>query len=93
MEQELIELFVQSGEELMTAMETALARGDIDVVQRAAHTLKGASANLGAVRVQDLLTLIEQTCAPEDLATQLKAARIAFSFTRTFLARRASREG
>jgi signal transduction histidine kinase/CheY-like chemotaxis protein len=93
MEKELIELYVQSGEELMAAMETALARGDIEGVQRAAHTLKGASANLGAMRVQGLLMLIEQTGAPGDLATQLQAVRIAFSFTRTFLERRASREG
>jgi signal transduction histidine kinase/CheY-like chemotaxis protein len=91
-ERELVELYVQSGEELMTAMETALARGDIEGVQRAAHTLKGASANLGAMRVQGMLMLIEQTCAPEELATQMQAARIAFSFTRTFLERRANRE-
>ncbi len=91
-EQELIELYVQSGEELMTAMEAALAHGDIEGVQRAAHTLKGASANLGAVRVQGMLMLIEQNYAPNDLTTQLEAARIAFSFTRTFLERRASRE-
>lgn len=45
----LIDLFAQERPKMWTALKEALARGDATALQRAAHTLKGALANLGAM--------------------------------------------
>jgi signal transduction histidine kinase/DNA-binding NarL/FixJ family response regulator/HPt (histidine-containing phosphotransfer) domain-containing protein len=91
-ESDLIQTFLESGEELMVAMEAALRQGDADGVRRAAHTLKGASANLGAMRMEGMLMLVEQTRDVRDLAVTVHAARSAFENTRTFLSHRHARE-
>lgn len=48
---ELIELFVESGGLDFKNLEQALATGDAEQVMRCAHTLKGASGNLGLTDV------------------------------------------
>jgi signal transduction histidine kinase/DNA-binding response OmpR family regulator len=90
-EGDLIDTYLRGGVELLAAMEAALAEKDIDGVHRAAHTLKGASANLGAVRMQAMLIGVEQTRAPRELEAQLQATRHVFENTRTFLAHRRAR--
>jgi signal transduction histidine kinase/DNA-binding response OmpR family regulator len=89
-ESDLIETFLESGEELLVAMETALRQGDGDGVRRAAHTLKGASANMGATRMEGMLMLVEQTRDLRDLEATVQAARSAFENTRTFLTHRSA---
>lgn len=44
----------------LTAMRRALADADTDSFLRSAHTLKGASANLGAERFAELCARLEQ---------------------------------
>ena len=41
------------------AMRSAAAAGDASTLQRAAHTLKGASANVGAATMADLCRRLE----------------------------------
>jgi len=45
---EIVNLFLATCPELLSNVETAVARQDADAVCRAAHTLKGAVANFGA---------------------------------------------
>jgi len=45
---ELIDLFIASGDAALGEIRAALGRGDLAEVGRAAHTLKGASANMRA---------------------------------------------
>jgi len=46
--QELVELFIESGDQALAEIRDALHRGDLPAVGRAAHYLKGASANIHA---------------------------------------------
>ncbi len=43
---ELIEAFLTTGEETLRELQTAVTNGDVSAIGRAAHKLKGASANL-----------------------------------------------
>jgi HPt (histidine-containing phosphotransfer) domain-containing protein len=43
----LVETFIQSGEKCLRDIDTGLARGDLKLAARAAHSLVGASANIG----------------------------------------------
>jgi signal transduction histidine kinase/PleD family two-component response regulator/HPt (histidine-containing phosphotransfer) domain-containing protein len=92
-EQDFIALYLDSSGELMAVMEEALHKGDVHAVQRAAHTLKGASANLGALRMQGMLMLLEHLRDLDELETQFQATRLAFEHTRAFLESRLARGG
>jgi HPt (histidine-containing phosphotransfer) domain-containing protein len=47
---ELVGMFLQDAPLRMREIETSLASGDIGTLERAAHTLKSSSANIGAAR-------------------------------------------
>jgi len=57
--QEIIETFVRSGATAREEMHAALAGGDRPRLLRAAHQLKGASANIHAPRLRELAALVE----------------------------------
>jgi two-component system sensor histidine kinase/response regulator len=44
----MVHLFQQDAPNLLTAMRDALQRGDLAVLERTAHSLKGAAGNLSA---------------------------------------------
>lgn len=44
---ELIPIFIKSGQEILSALEQAFSGGDIEAFSRHAHSLKSCSANLG----------------------------------------------
>ena len=56
---ELIELFLKDAPERIGEVESGLASGEIKLVERAAHTLKSSSANIGAVNLSDICKRIE----------------------------------
>ena len=55
----LVYEFLKDGTQLLTDLRDAIAEGDPQAVERAGHTLKGASANLGAVRLARVCGKIE----------------------------------
>jgi CheY-like chemotaxis protein len=57
---EIIDAFVTSAPELIQAMLTAARARDADALRFAAHTLKSASAIIGATRITRLCALLEQ---------------------------------
>lgn len=57
--QEIIGLFMRDAPRRISVLREALDRGDAEGAHRAAHALKGASANLGAYRLADLCQEIE----------------------------------
>ncbi|RMG43911.1 MAG: sensor histidine kinase [Acidobacteria bacterium] len=57
---ELIDLFLQDAPGQLTAIRQAIERGDAHALQRAAHSLKGSSANLGAKRLAALCLELEK---------------------------------
>lgn len=62
----LVESFGHSAGDACDSLETALERGDFLLAQRAAHTLVGASANMGAVRLEAVAVAMEQAASQRD---------------------------
>jgi len=56
---ELIDLFLTGTPELMDQMRRATEDNDGPTLRRAAHTLKGSSGQMGALRIQDICATIE----------------------------------
>jgi two-component system, sensor histidine kinase and response regulator len=57
---ELIDLFVEDAAAQLRTLQSALACGDIKALERAAHTLKSSSANIGASRMSGLCFELEK---------------------------------
>ena len=57
---ELIDLFLTDAPERVREVEKGLATGDIKLVERAAHTLKSSSANIGALTLSSICKRIEE---------------------------------
>lgn len=57
---ELIDLFLADAPERIREVESALAAGEIKRVERAAHTLKSSSANIGAKQLSSICKQIEE---------------------------------
>ena len=65
----LVGSFEHSARQACEDLETGLDRGDLGLAKRAAHTLVGASANMGAVRLEAVATAMEQAAGQEDAVT------------------------
>jgi HPt (histidine-containing phosphotransfer) domain-containing protein len=65
----LIDLFLGQVPTHIAAIETALASGSAQGLSRAAHALKGASANLGATRLSAIASDLEVAARAADLTT------------------------
>lgn len=50
---DLIQMFLEDGPSKVSAVNEGLQTGDFDKMERAAHSLKGSSGNLGARLLQD----------------------------------------
>jgi CheY-like chemotaxis protein/nitrogen-specific signal transduction histidine kinase len=59
----LVASFVESVQQALTDIEAGLAREDLAQVRKAAHTLVGTSANLGAIRLQAIAIAMEDSAA------------------------------
>jgi len=62
----LIASFAESAEHSLGDIETGLTRGDFALVRRAAHTLVGASANMGATRLEAVAKTMEESAVQSD---------------------------
>lgn len=58
-EQEILGMFFEDSQEMLDAIATKLAEHDFDTIRRTAHSLKGSSANLGALGVQKAAARLE----------------------------------
>jgi HPt (histidine-containing phosphotransfer) domain-containing protein len=56
---ELLDLLVETGMADLANMETAIEAGNADDAARAAHSMKGASGNLGLTEIYELTKTIE----------------------------------
>jgi CheY-like chemotaxis protein/HPt (histidine-containing phosphotransfer) domain-containing protein len=62
----LISSFAESGEHSLGQIEAGLAHRDFALVRRAAHTLVGASANMGATRLEAVAKTMEESAVQSD---------------------------
>ncbi|HYL51829.1 MAG TPA: response regulator [Acidimicrobiia bacterium] len=77
----LVRAFLADGAALLAAIHEGIAEGDPHTVERTSHTLKGASANLGAVRLADVCAQLEGLGRAAALGT---APRLLDDATREF---------
>jgi HPt (histidine-containing phosphotransfer) domain-containing protein len=75
----LVDLFESGATGQLADIEAAVERGDAQALSGIAHTLKGASRNLGAVLVGNIAAEIERrgnggSAAEAELVSQLRAA-------------------
>ena len=64
---ELIELFVETGLVDLDKLGSAVEREDLDEAAKAAHSLKGASGNLGLMEIYELAKSAEDKARMNDL--------------------------
>jgi HPt (histidine-containing phosphotransfer) domain-containing protein len=65
---ELIGIFLGDAPARIAEVLDGCARGDFDLVERAAHALKGSAGNLGAIQVQALADQLQGAGRAADLA-------------------------
>jgi HPt (histidine-containing phosphotransfer) domain-containing protein len=63
---ELIGIFLEDAPLRMKDIETALRNGDIKLLERAAHTLKSSSANIGALGLAGICRRMEDLARAQD---------------------------
>jgi len=66
---ELIEMYLVDAPARLHDVEAGLASGDIKLVERASHTLKSSSANIGAMNLSELAKRIEEFARNQDRAS------------------------
>lgn len=73
---ELIGLFLRDAPTYMQEIVTGFEANDLERIQRASHTLKSSSANMGALELSGLARLIESTAKSGnlELLRELQAA-------------------
>jgi HPt (histidine-containing phosphotransfer) domain-containing protein len=79
---EMLQLFIDSSEEIMGHLVQALAQGDARQTARQAHQIKGAAAYLGAVHMADLAAALESAAKQdrlEEAESVLAALQSAFA--------------
>jgi two-component system sensor histidine kinase/response regulator len=69
LEQEVIQMYLESTRETLAMMRAALEAGDATLLRRLAHGLKGGSRTLGAAAVGELAEEIERRAENSDFAS------------------------
>jgi two-component system sensor histidine kinase/response regulator len=65
---ELLELFVDESAKNLTELQEALRLGDAALLERLAHTIKGAASNVGAKFIVSTALIVEQQARSRDLS-------------------------
>jgi len=84
-ERELLAMFLEDAEGQTHAIARLAGNGDFDELKKAAHTLKGSSANIGAVRLQETALGLERAAAQEsgaDVASLVGQLQSVFADTK-----------
>jgi len=65
---ELTELFLDDTDNRLVALRAAIETGDAESVERTAHSLKGSSGNMGALKMSEICKELENAGTSEDLS-------------------------
>ncbi|NET36593.1 MAG: Hpt domain-containing protein [Cyanothece sp. SIO1E1] len=66
-ELELLRMFVEDAQAHADSIKTALVAQDADSTEKAAHHIKGASANVGAIAIHQVVDQMEQQARQQQL--------------------------
>ena len=64
---QMIDLFLSQAPERLRGLREGLSNGDVDVVERSAHSLKSTAANLGATTLSRLAEDAERAASERNL--------------------------
>ena len=81
-EKELFEVFLEDCEERLQRLNDALAEGRLSEIQREAHTIKGAAANVGTTRLQEIAMHLEGMSDSASPEGKVLADELASEFAR-----------
>jgi HPt (histidine-containing phosphotransfer) domain-containing protein len=70
----LVRMYHEDSQNLMQQLEDGLRRGDLSIVRRTAHSLKGLVANFEATRARDAALAVEELADSGKLAAATLAA-------------------
>lgn len=87
-EQELLRIFVEQTDEKIRALDRGVASKDYVQVGEEAHSLKGASANVGADRLRELAASLEagmKNSEHDRAAELLKEVKAEYARVRAFI--------
>lgn len=87
-QRELIAIFMEDTRLRVAELAEAAQRGEITVLHREAHTIKGASATIGALRMQTTAAVVEAAAAKGDLESAragVDAVCVSYRITRAHL--------
>ncbi len=65
---EILEIFAEDAPKQMETLKEAIASNDTDLTERQAHSLKSASANIGAYQMKEQAFKLEQTARDKEMA-------------------------
>lgn len=85
---ELIDLFIESGGDDYQKLLDGVAAGDANVVRNSAHTIKGASGNLGLLEVSEVASSIEASAMEnnlDDIGEAVEQLKIQFEAIQAFV--------
>jgi len=77
---EILQAFWQSTEDLLMALREQVLAGDHENAAKTAHGLKGSSANVGAIDLEDSAREIELLCRAGDVLDVSDVERMVVSF-------------
>lgn len=66
---EIVAAFLEDTPSIIEQLQTALDNHEVDQAQKAAHKLKGSAANLGAMKLSELASQIDQASKQNNLET------------------------
>ncbi|HVS50930.1 MAG TPA: Hpt domain-containing protein [Opitutaceae bacterium] len=64
---EIVGIFLEDTPQRVAELEESLAAGDVPKFTRAAHSIKGSSSNLGAMRLRAIAEKLEHTSRAQGL--------------------------
>lgn len=84
----LIDTFVQDSNDRIQTLHRVIARAEVDLIRRAAHSFKGSSSNIGAPYLASLCSALEKKALANNfdgLTDDLRAIEEEFSQVETLL--------
>ena len=72
---DMIDFFAEDGPALIAEIRSGFESGDIEVVSRGAHSLKGLAANFGAQRAMEAARAVEQSAKAGDMNQALERSQ------------------
>lgn len=85
-EQELIDMYVEDAQNHLDSIFQLLTSADFPQIKQVAHTLKGSSANIGALKIANTAASIEKAAGlQEDISPLALELKSNFEETKTVL--------